>query len=337
MLAHILDDAGLAPGFLIGGVPGNFDVSARLGSAPFFVIEADEYDTAFFDKRAKFVHYQPRTLVLNNLEFDHADIYPDLESIKRQFNHLLRIVPGGGLVVHNAQDANLDDVIARGCWTAREGFALASGAGARWSTQLSGGDTSRFDVCLDGQVIGSVNWSVMGAHNVANALAAIAAARHAGVPVAHALDALGRFRGVRRRMELTGEARGIHIYDDFAHHPTAIATTVDGLRRRIGSARLVAVLEARSNTMRMGVHRDTLAPALRGADAVYLFAPPDLGWDARAVARELGPQAFTEPSVDALLQRLTLDVAPGDHVLIMSNGGFGGLHKRLLARLQVAE
>ncbi|MGC4028757.1 MAG: UDP-N-acetylmuramate:L-alanyl-gamma-D-glutamyl-meso-diaminopimelate ligase [Steroidobacteraceae bacterium] len=334
LLAHILDDAGLAPGFLIGGVPGNFDVSARLGDTPFFVIEADEYDTAFFDKRAKFVHYRSRTLILNNLEFDHADIYADLEAIKRQFNHLLRIVPGGGLVVHNAADANLDDVIARGCWTPREGFALEPRPGMRWAAALAGGDTGCFDVLLDGAVAGRVQWSMMGAHNVANALAAVAAARHAGVPVARAVEALARFRGVRRRMELTGEAAGIRIYDDFAHHPTAIATTIDGLRRRIGDARLVAVLEARSNTMRMGVHKDTLAPSLAGADAVYLFAPPDLGWDAGAVARSLGPRAATEPTIEALLTRLAADARAGDHVLIMSNGGFGGLHRRLLERLQ---
>jgi len=334
MLAHILDHAGLSPGFLIGGVPGNFDVSARLGAAPFFVIEADEYDTAFFDKRAKFVHYRPRTLVLNNLEFDHADIYPDLEAIKRQFNHLLRIVPGTGLVVHNAGDANLDDVIGRGCWTPREGFAHDGAGGARWSARLTGRDHSRFEVLLDQAPQGVVEWQVLGAHNVDNALAAIAAARHAGVPVPAAIEALGAFRGVRRRMELTGTAAGIHIYDDFAHHPTAITTTIEGLRRRIGPARLVAVLEARSNTMRMGVHKDTLAPSLAGADAVYLFAPPDLGWDAGAVARAIGPQAATEPSVEALLARLATDLVPGDHVLIMSNGGFGGLHRRLLEALK---
>jgi len=334
LLAHILEFAGLSPGFLIGGVPGNFDVSARLGGSPFFVIEADEYDTAFFDKRAKFVHYRPRTLVLNNLEFDHADIYPDLESIKRQFSHLLRIVPGNGLVVHNAADANLDDVLARGCWTPREGFSQSGAQGARWTARLSGADHARFEALLDGEAQGTVSWTMLGGHNVDNALAAIAAARHAGVPVSVAVEALGAFRGVRRRMELTGSAAGIRIYDDFAHHPTAISTTIEGLRRNIGPARLVAVLEARSNTMRMGVHKDTLAPSLTGADSVYLFAPPDLGWDAAAVARQLGPQAATEPSIDALLGRLTRELKAGDHVLIMSNGGFGGLHKRLLQALQ---
>jgi UDP-N-acetylmuramate: L-alanyl-gamma-D-glutamyl-meso-diaminopimelate ligase len=333
MLAHILDHAGLAPGFLIGGVPGNFDVSARLGAAPFFVIEADEYDTAFFDKRAKFVHYRPRTLILNNLEFDHADIYTDLEAIKRQFNHLLRIVPGSGLVVHNAADANLDDVLARGCWTPREGFASGTGA-ACWTARLTGTDHACFDVLLDGVPQGRVEWSMLGAHNVDNALAAIAAARHAGVPVAQSAAALAAFKGVRRRMELTGTAAGISIYDDFAHHPTAITTTIEGLRKRIGKARLVAVLEARSNTMRMGVHKDTLAPSLAGADAVYLFAPPDLGWDATAVARTVGTKAATEGSVESLLARLGADLVAGDHVLIMSNGGFGGLHQKLLQALR---
>jgi UDP-N-acetylmuramate: L-alanyl-gamma-D-glutamyl-meso-diaminopimelate ligase len=339
LLAHLLDDAGLSPGFLIGGVPGNFETSARLGSAPFFVIEADEYDTAFFDKRAKFVHYRPRTVVLNNLEFDHADIYPDLESIKRQFNHLLRIVPGNGLVIHNAADSNLDDVIARGCWTPREGFASAarspaSGSGARWSARVDGPDHGRFTVMLDGEAAGEVHWDMLGAHNVDNALAAIAAARHAGVPVARSVEALARFRGVKRRMELTGEAAGIRIYDDFAHHPTAIATTIEGLRRRIGTARLVAVLEARSNTMRMGVHRDTLAPSLAGADSVLLFAPPDLGWDAGAVARAIGSKAATAPDIDTLLALLDASLRPGDHVLVMSNGGFGGLHGKLIERLR---
>ena len=332
LLAHILECAGLSPGFLIGGVPGNFDVSARLGNTPFFVIEADEYDTAFFDKRAKFVHYRPRTLILNNLEFDHADIYPDLEAIQRQFSHLLRIVPGSGLIVHNGSDANLDNVIARGCWTPRESFGGAPGA--RWSARLTGGDHRRFEVLFDGARQGVVEWDMLGGHNVDNALAAIAAARHAGVPVAQAVDALRSFRGVKRRMELSGAADGVHVYDDFAHHPTAITTTIDGLRRRIGSSRLVAVLEARSNTMRMGVHKDTLAPSLRGADAVYLYAPPDLGWDAGAVAREIGPAAATAATLDSLLQKLVADLRDGDHVLVMSNGGFGGLHGKLLAALQ---
>jgi UDP-N-acetylmuramate: L-alanyl-gamma-D-glutamyl-meso-diaminopimelate ligase len=335
LLAHILDHAGLAPGFLIGGVPGNFDVSARLGDTPFFVIEADEYDTAFFDKRAKFVHYRPRTVILNNLEYDHADIYPDLESIKRQFHHLVRTVPGSGRIVCNAADANLAGVLAQGCWTPREGFAREGGPGADWSARVEpGSDFGRFEVLLEGVPQGTVQWTQLGGHNVDNALAAIAAARHAGVPVARAIEALGEFRGVRRRMELSGEAAGVRVYDDFAHHPTAIATTIDGLRRRIGPARLIAVLEPRSNTMKLGVHRDTLAPSLAGADLVFVYAPPDLGWDATSITQPLGARARLVDSLDALLRELGATVRSGDHVLIMSNGGFGGLHRRLLDALR---
>jgi UDP-N-acetylmuramate: L-alanyl-gamma-D-glutamyl-meso-diaminopimelate ligase len=341
MLAHILDAAGLAPGFLIGGVPGNFQSSARLGETPFFVIEADEYDTAFFDKRAKFVHYRPRTLVLNNLEFDHADIYPDLPAIERQFNHLLRTVPGNGLVVLNAADANLQNVLAMGCWTPQESFGRAAVAGLpppRWSARVAdGGDYSDFEVLEDGRSRGRLRWSSIGAHNADNALAAIAAARHAGVPVERAIEALGRFAGVRRRMELRGEAAGVQVYDDFAHHPTAIATTIDGLRRRIGKARLIAVLEPRSNTMKLGVHKDTLGPSLMAADEVFLFAPPDLGWDTAATLAPLGARGHASLSIESLLQQLDGALRPGDHVLIMSNGGFGGLHTRLLAALKLRE
>lgn len=346
MLAHILDYAKLAPGFLIGGVPGNFDVSARLGDEPFFVIEADEYDTAFFDKRAKFVHYRPRTLILNNLEFDHADIYPDLPAITRQFHHLVRTVPGGGRIVWNAADPHLSALLDMGCWTPTEGFARggtpagqgSSARAAKWSARDAGGDFSRFDVLEDGIARGTVRWSQLGGHNVDNALAALAAARHAGVPLQQGIEALAAFKGVRRRMELSGEAAGIKVFDDFAHHPTAITTTIDGLRRRMRAAgskgRLVAVLEARSNTMRMGVHRDTLAPSLAGADAVYLYEPPDLGWDSGAVIRALGANAHGAPTVDALLTLLGKDLRDGDHVLVMSNGSFGGLHGKLLQALR---
>ena len=251
LLAWILEHAGLEPGFLIGGVPANFGLSARLGAAPFFVIEADEYDTAFFDKRAKFVHYRPRTVILNNLEYDHADIYPDLASIQRQFHHLVRIVPGGGRIVWNAADANLKDTLAMGCWTPLEGFARAARAEALW-TGVGHADYSRFEVFEGGQARGSVEWPLIGAHNMENALAAIAAARHAGVAVPQAIAALQDFQGIARRMQLRGEAHGVRVYDDFAHHPTAIATTLDGLRRRVGEARIVAVLEPRSQTMRPG-------------------------------------------------------------------------------------
>jgi UDP-N-acetylmuramate: L-alanyl-gamma-D-glutamyl-meso-diaminopimelate ligase len=332
LLAWILEHAGLSPGFLIGGVPANFGLSARLGTEPFFVIEADEYDTAFFDKRAKFVHYRPRTVILNNLEYDHADIYPDLAAIQRQFHHLVRIVPGGGRIVWNAADANLKATLDMGSWTPLEGFARAARAGALW-TARGEGDYSRFQVFEGDQERGTVEWPLLGAHNMENALAAIAAARHAGVPVAQALAALREFTGIARRMQLAGEVRGVRVYDDFAHHPTAIATTVDGLRRKVGRARIIAVLEPRSHTMRMGVHRETLAPSLAGADEVWLYAPADIGWDVDAVARALGERARVRRDIGALALDLAAAAHAGDHVLIMSNGGFGGLHGKLLAAL----
>ncbi|HEV2287123.1 MAG TPA: UDP-N-acetylmuramate:L-alanyl-gamma-D-glutamyl-meso-diaminopimelate ligase [Steroidobacteraceae bacterium] len=336
LLAWILEHAGLAPGFLIGGVPANFGASARLGSAPFFVIEADEYDTAFFDKRAKFVHYRPRTAVLNNLEFDHADIYADVAAIERQFHHLVRTIPGGGRIVWNAADERLRETLALGCWTPCEAFARAARPDALWGARAAPGaeDFSRFEVLEAGRPQGTVEWQLIGAHNVDNALAAIAAARHAGVPVARAIEALAGFRGIARRMQLRGEVRGVRVYDDFAHHPTAIATTLDGLRRRVGAAaRIVAVLEPRSHTMRMGVHRDTLAPALAAADEVWLYTPPDLGWDAAAVLGACGARGHAAADVATLARELARSVRAGDHVLIMSNGGFGGLHQQLLAAL----
>lgn len=343
MLAWILEDAGLAPGFLIGGVPQNFGHSARLGSAPFFVIEADEYDTAFFDKRAKFVHYRPRTLILNNLEYDHADIYPDLASIERQFQHLLRTVPGGGRIVCNGRDPSLARVLAGGCWTPVERFALSATGQAEsapaapidWGIAApDGADYSHFEVLLEGRSRGSVQWEAIGAHNAENALAALAAARHAGVPVERGIEALGRFRGVARRLQLRGTAAGVRVYDDFAHHPTAIRTTLDGLRRRVGRERIVAVLEPRSNTMRLGVHQQTLAQSLAGADEIWLYAPPSIGWDVRAAMTPLGARAHVVADFDDLLARLSQSLRSGDHALIMSNGGFGGLHARLLGALQ---
>ena len=335
MLAWILEHAGLAPGFLIGGVPGNFSVSARLGRGTFFVIEADEYDTAFFDKRAKFVHYRPRTAILNNLEYDHADIYPDVASIQRQFHHLLRTVPGSGRIIWNAGDVHLKETLAMGCWTPLEGFSRAGAPGVHWSARAAHGaaDDSAFEVLERGAACGTVHWDLMGVHNMENALAAIAAAHHAGVPVRESVEALGSFQGVARRMQLRGEVNGVRVYDDFAHHPTAIATTVDGLRRRVGSARIIAVLEPRSNTMRMGVHRDVLAGALAGADEVWLYIPADLGWDATPVLTALRGHAHGRGDVNVLAQDLSASLRPGDHVLIMSNGGFGGLHEKLLAEL----
>ena len=335
MLAWILEYAGLNPGFLIGGVPGNFSVSARLGGKKFFVIEADEYDTAFFDKRAKFVHYHPRTLILNNLEFDHADIYEHLGAIQKQFHHLVRTIPGSGRILWNATDANLRATLAMGAWTPLEGFARDASAAAAWSLDVpEGADYSKFVVMEGGKPLGTVKWELLGAHNAENALAAIGAARHAGVPVAQSIAALGEFRGVKRRMELRGEVRGISVYDDFAHHPTAIAYTIDGLRRKVGGKRIVAVLEPRSATMKMGVHRETLGPSLAGADAVWMFAPPDLGWDAGAVVKTLGAKGQVASSLDELLRGLVGSARQGDQVLIMSNGGFGGLHGKLLEALK---
>lgn len=328
MLAWILEHAGLEPGFLIGGVPRNFGISARAGAAPFFVIEADEYDTAFFDKRSKFVHYRPRTLVLNNLEFDHADIFDDLSQIQRQFHHLVRTVPRNGLIIAPRADPALAEVLAMGCWTPVEHL----GNGESWQADPLAPDGSAFRVLLRGEDIGEVTWGLSGRHNVANGLAALAAARHAGVSPVAAIAALNHFENVRRRMELCGEARDIRVYDDFAHHPTSIATTLDGLRKRVGNARILAVLEPRSNTMRLGVHNRQLAGSLAAADGVYLYAPQDLGWDAEAIfARVPGTRVFHD--TEAIVEAVVRDAEPGDHVLVMSNGGFDGIHQRILDRL----
>ena len=326
MLAWVLEDAGLAPGFLIGGVPLDFGLSARLGSAPFFVVEADEYDTAFFDKRSKFVHYRPSTLILNNLEFDHADIFDDLGQIQRQFHHLVRTVPGRGLIVHPGAEPAIDQVLAMGCWTPRESF----GEAGRWTARLLVPDGSRFEVMLDEHPLGEVDWGQTGLHNVHNALAVLAAARHAGVPVGAGIAALGRFKGVKRRMELRGEVAGVRVYDDFAHHPTAIETTLQGLRRRVGEQRILAVLEPRSNTMRLGVHNRELAASLDAADRVFVFAPADLGWDAAAVFAGLAQRAAVHTDLDVLAAAVVAECRAGDQVLVMSNGGFGGIHQKLL-------
>jgi len=332
MLAWILEDAGLSPGFLIGGVPRNFGLSARLGSGPFFVVEADEYDTAFFDKRSKFVHYHPRTLVLNNLEYDHADIFPDLAAIQTQFHHLVRTVPGQGLIIHNAADANLDAVLARGCWTPTESV-FVDGKG-QWQAQLQAADGSRFAVLLDGESAGTLNWGQLGNHNVHNALIAIAAARHAGVAPAESIAALAKFQGIKRRLEVRGEVEGITVYDDFAHHPTAIASTLQGLRKRVGAARILLVLEPRSNTMRMGTHRDALAPSMRGADRVWLHDLPDLSWSLADAAAAIDAPATVSDSVAAIVDEVVRAARRGDHVLVMSNGAFEGIHDKLLDGLK---
>ncbi len=332
MLAWILEYAGLNPGFLIGGVPQNFGVSARLGSlpaaageveSPFFVIEADEYDTAFFDKRSKFVHYHPRTAILNNLEFDHADIFADLAAIETQFHHLVRTVPGNGLIVSNGRASSLDRVLQRGCWTPVERFGTDDG----WQIDENS------MVALNGKHLGTLNWDLLGEHNRQNALAALAAARHAGVPVAQGLAALGEFSNVKRRMEVRGVVNGITVYDDFAHHPTAIDTTVAGLRRKVGAARILAVLEPRSNTMKLGMMKDALPGSLKDADLVFCYAG-DLGWDARGALSPLDSKAIVEDRLDVLIDKIVTAARPGDHILVMSNGGFGGIHEKLLERLR---
>ncbi len=332
MLAWILEHAKLKPGFLIGGVPENFGVSARLGDDPFFVIEADEYDTAFFDKRSKFVHYRPRTAILNNLEFDHADIFPDLAAIALQFHHFVRIVPGSGLLVVNAKDENLSHVLTMGCWTPVEHFGGEDG----WQAIARNPEASRFQVLFKKQDQGEVSWDLLGSHNMANALAAIAAARHAGVPVKTAIAALAKFRNVKRRLEVRGAVRGITVYDDFAHHPTAITATLEALRARVGNARILAVLELRSNTMRMGVHRDTLAGSLVCADKVLMLRPADLNWNLERVTNALNGRGQAYPTVEEIIETLSREARPDDHILVMSNGGFGDIHARLLEHLQKA-
>ncbi|MEX0960831.1 MAG: UDP-N-acetylmuramate:L-alanyl-gamma-D-glutamyl-meso-diaminopimelate ligase [Burkholderiales bacterium] len=324
MLAWILEHAGLEPGFLIGGVPVNFGVSARASASRFFVIEADEYDTAFFDKRSKFVHYRPRTAVLNNLEFDHADIFPDLAAIETQFHHLVRTIPGNGLIVANGREPSLQRVLDLGCWTRLEWLAREDG----WRAGEAAEDGS-FEVSFAGDAQGRVRWELLGEHNRMNALAALAAARHAGVPVAQGIAALSAFRNVRRRMEVLGIAEGVTVYDDFAHHPTAIATTIAGLRHKVGGARILAVLEPRSNTMKLGATKNALPGSLAAADQVFCYTD-GLQWDAAQVLGPLGNRAECHADLDALVQAVVQSSRPGDHVLVMSNGGFGGIHARLL-------
>ena len=329
MLAWILEQAGLEPGFLVGGVPLNFGVSARLGRGRCFVIEADEYDTALFDKRSKFVHYRPRTAVLNNLEYDHADIFPDLAAIETQFHHLVRTVPASGRLVVNARDEALQRVLQRGCWSSVQRFGTRreepGGLCAR-------GEPDAFDVLRGSLKVGRVEWSLLGEHNQMNALAAIAAAEHVGVAPKAAAAALGSFTNVRRRLELRGQAGGVQVYDDFAHHPTAMRTTVNGLRRRVGLERILAVFEPRSNTMKTGTMKAQLPWALEEADLSFCLQGA-YGWSAREALAPMGAQAVVADSVDALVAQVARAARPGDHVLCMSNGGFGGIHDKLLAAL----
>ncbi|MGN5594704.1 UDP-N-acetylmuramate:L-alanyl-gamma-D-glutamyl-meso-diaminopimelate ligase [Stutzerimonas nitrititolerans] len=330
MLAWVLEHAGMSPGFLIGGVPQNFGISARLGGTPFFVVEADEYDSAFFDKRSKFVHYRPRTAILNNLEYDHADIFPDLEAIERQFHHLVRTIPGEGLVIHPTTEQAIERVLGMGCWSSVQ----TTGEGGDWQARLLSEDGSRFEVIFQGEVQGVVDWELTGRHNVANALATLAAARHVGVLPRQGAEALSEFRSVKRRMEKVAEIDGVTIYDDFAHHPTAIATTLDGLRKRVGDAPIIAVIEPRSNSMKLGAHREGLPESVRQADQVVWYAPPNLGWDLAATAANCPVPAVVCDSLEAIIERVKAQVAPGTQVVIMSNGGFGGLHGKLAEALR---
>jgi len=322
MLAWILEYAGLKPGFLIGGIVQNFGLSARVGETPFFVIEADEYDTAFFDKRSKFVHYLPRTLILNNLEFDHADIFEDLNAIKKQFHHLIRTLPQSGKVLWPKDDEALSDVIAKGLWSESETL------GNDWDYQLLKADGSQFNVLLNTQLQGVVNWQAIGEHNVKNAMMAIAAARHVGIAIEHSIAALGEFISPKRRMELKADINNIKVYDDFAHHPTAIQTTLAGLRAKVGNDKIIAILEPRSNTMKMGVHQFTLLDSLRDADEVLLFEPENLSWSLKEQAEKAGMQCFD--STIAIIETVLESIEPNQHVLIMSNGGFNGLHQQLV-------
>ncbi|MFT6986405.1 MAG: UDP-N-acetylmuramate: L-alanyl-gamma-D-glutamyl-meso-diaminopimelate ligase [Psychromonas sp.] len=328
MLAWILEYAHMQPGFLIGGVPENFGLSARLGETPFFVIEADEYDCAFFDKRSKFVHYHPRTLVLNNLEFDHADIFEDLNAIKKQFHHLVRTVPASGRIIVPNQDDALMAVKHMGCWSEVEYI------GENWSSAKIKKDGTMFEVFLNQNKQGQVNWTLMGDHNVDNALAAIAAARHVGVTPEIAIEALAEFKSIKRRMEVKGEVNHITVYDDFAHHPTAIKTTLAGLRAKVGNQKIIAVLEPRSNTMKLGVHKEALVNSLSAADSVYCFETEDIKWSIEELFAEQGKAVDISNDIDDLCDKLAEKAQPNDHILIMSNGGFGNLHQKLLKKLQ---
>ncbi|PMJ37474.1 UDP-N-acetylmuramate:L-alanyl-gamma-D-glutamyl-meso-diaminopimelate ligase [Vibrio cyclitrophicus] len=326
MLAWILEDCGYAPGFLVGGVLGNFGISARLGESMFFVVEADEYDSAFFDKRSKFVHYHPRTLVVNNLEFDHADIFDDLEAIKRQFHHLVRTVPSNGRIFSPKQDTAIQDVLARGCWSERE----SSGEQGDWDAKKLVKDGSQFEVYLQNECVGTVNWDLVGDHNVNNALMAIAAARHVGVTPDLACESLATFINTKRRLEFKGEVAGVSVYDDFAHHPTAIELTLGGLRNKVDTKKIIAVLEPRSATMKRGVHKETLADSLKQADSTYLFQPDNINWSVQDVADACHQPAYVSDDMDAFVAKIVSEAQAGDQILVMSNGGFGGIHQKLL-------
>lgn len=329
MLAWILEDCDYAPGFLVGGVLGNFGISARLGESMFFVVEADEYDSAFFDKRSKFVHYHPRTLVMNNLEFDHADIFDDLEAIKRQFHHLVRTVPGNGRIFSPKQDTAIQDVLSRGCWSETE----SSGEAGDWDAKKLVKDGSQFEVYFQDECVGTVDWDLVGDHNVNNALMAIAAARHVGVTPDLACESLAKFINTKRRLEFKGEVAGVSVYDDFAHHPTAIELTLGGLRNKVDSKKIIAVLEPRSATMKRGVHKETLADSLKQADSTYLFQPDNIDWSVQDVADACHQPAHVSDDMDVFVAKIVSEAQAGDQILVMSNGGFGGIHQKLLDAL----
>jgi UDP-N-acetylmuramate: L-alanyl-gamma-D-glutamyl-meso-diaminopimelate ligase len=335
MLSWILEHQGFNPGFLIGGIPLNFGISARLGGglenkSGFFVIEADEYDSAFFDKRSKFVHYRPRTAILNNLEFDHADIFPDLDAIKRQFHHLVRTIPGEGLVISPKSDANINDVLAMGCWTPVENTSI--NARAQWNAELLKADGGQFSVLFENNQQGIVDWSLTGEHNVYNALSAIAAANHIGILPKDAIAALSQFENVKRRMEVIAKINGVTLYDDFAHHPTAIASTLDGLRKQVGEERIIAIVEPRSNTMRLGIHTETLAKSLANADLAIMYQPLNLDWDLSKLNNYVDNIEIYQ-SVDAIIAKLKVEACAGGHFVLMSNGSFGGIYQRLQKEL----
>ncbi|AZQ85897.1 UDP-N-acetylmuramate:L-alanyl-gamma-D-glutamyl-meso-diaminopimelate ligase [Colwellia sp. Arc7-635] len=333
MLTWILQYAGMEPGFLIGGVPQNFDCSARLGNAPFFVIEADEYDTAFFDKRSKFVHYRPNTLVINNMEFDHADIFHDLSDIQRQFHHLIRMVPSNGLVLSPKNELAINETLAMGCWTPTEYSVDNENKLLGWHADKCIADGSEFIVSFQGEVQGQVNWALIGDFNIDNGLMAIAAARHAGVPTAVAIEALATFINTKRRLELKGEVNQVRVFDDFAHHPTAIAKTLAGVRANVGNKRVIAILEPRSNTMKSGVHKDTLAKSLADADMVFVYQGEQVQWSVDALVADCQQPCFIGQDITAMVHDIVAKTQAGDTLVVMSNGGFGGIHEKLLSAL----
>ena len=336
MLAWILEDCGYEPGFLIGGVPQNFGVSARLGGSPFFVVEADEYDSAFFDKRSKFVHYQPRTLVINNLEFDHADIFDDLKAIQRQFNHVIRTVPGEGKIIWPADALSVQQVVDMGCWSEQETYHLAAHKQGWYAVNLAE-DGHQFEVFFDGESQGILDWQLIGQHNIENAVMAIAAARHVGVKPQAAIAALTQFAPPKRRMELLDTVNGIEVYDDFAHHPTAITTSLNGMRARVGSGKITVILEPRSNTMKSGVHKDTLANSLNLASNAFLYQAGNIDWDISTAMASASVPVEVLYDIDEIVTKVAAQAEPGETIIVMSNGGFGGLHQKLLAELRIKQ